>query len=95
MSEAPRAERQLKRESFHIANDEDQDLIIILQPWGQELSIAPGIGVEVFFEGELGLHQNMSISHRENALIITVRNEGVAFFRMSAPQLVDQLRVAS
>lgn len=85
----------LKRESFHIDNDEGRDLTIILLPWGQELSIAPGIGVEVVFEGVRGLNGNMSLSRRENALIITVREEGVAYFRMSAPALLDELAQAS
>ena len=88
------AMKSLKRESFHIANDEEHDLTILLQPWGHELSIAPGLGIEVIFEGEMGLSRNLSISRREHAVIVTVRQEGVAFFRMSAPQLVSELEPA-
>ena len=84
-----------KREIFHIENDEPQDLTILLEPWGQELSLAPGISVDVVFEGSLGISGNLSISRKQHALVVRVRHEGVAYFRVSAPELREELREAS
>lgn len=84
-----------KREIFRIDNDEPKDLTILLQPWGQELSLAPGIGVEVVFEGRLGISNNLALSRKGDMLVITVREEGIAFFRLSAPELLEELREAS
>lgn len=82
---APAAWGPVKQELFHIDNDEGRDLTIILLPWGQELTIAPGIGIDVVFEGVQGISNNLALSRRENALVITVRQEGVAYFRMTRP----------
>ncbi|MBX2854356.1 MAG: hypothetical protein KTR21_05180 [Rhodobacteraceae bacterium] len=84
-----------KRETFHIENDEAQDLTILLEPWGQELSLAPGISVDVVFEGSLGISGNLSISRKQQTLVVRVRHEGVAFFRVSAPELREEMREAS
>lgn len=95
MSDTAAAHTALRQDSFRIDNGEAQDLTIVLMPWGQELTIAPGMGVDVIFEGRQGLSGNMAMARHGRGLVITVRQEGVAYFRMSALSAEQEYRQAS
>lgn len=83
------SEPELQTVTFRIANDHDDPIQFVLEPWGEEYEIAPGWAIDVVMRGPVG--DLPDIRMRMGCVIVVGWSGSVAWLFQNGKEMGERL----